>query len=55
MRIWDLVIQEIKQHKFAFVLCLVAVIIATGILAGELTVLKAHDIQTDFYNGRAWI
>ena len=48
MRIWDLVIKEIRHHKFVFVLCLAAVIIATGILAGELTVLKAHDMQTDF-------
>lgn len=48
MRIWDLVIKEIRHHKFAFVLCLAAVIIATGILAGELTVIKAHDMQTDF-------
>lgn len=45
---WHLVIKEIRHHKFAFVLCLLAVVIATGILAGELTVLKAHDMQTDF-------
>ncbi|NAS89243.1 hypothetical protein C4E24_05835 [ANME-1 cluster archaeon AG-394-G21] len=46
--IWHLVIKELWHHKFAFVLCLLAVVIATGVLTGELTALKAHDTQTDF-------
>lgn len=45
--IWLLVRKELWHHKFAFVLCLLAVVIATGVLAGELTALKAHDTQTD--------
>ena len=47
MTIRDLVRKEIKYHKLAFVLCLLSVIVATGVFAGELTVLKAHDIETD--------
>lgn len=48
MTIRDLVRKEIKYHKLAFILCLLSVIVATGVFAGELTVLKAHDIETDF-------
>lgn len=48
MTIRDLVRKEIKYHKLAFVLCLLSVIVATGVFAGELTVLKAHDMETDF-------
>ena len=47
MTIRDLIKKEIKYHKLAFVLCLLSVIVATGVFAGELTVLKAHDIETD--------
>ena len=47
MTIRDLVRKEIKYHKLAFILCLLSVIVATGVFAGELTVLKAHDIETD--------
>ncbi|MEA1909373.1 MAG: FtsX-like permease family protein [Euryarchaeota archaeon] len=47
MTIWSLVKKEIKYHKLAFTLCLLSVIVATGVFAGELTVLKAHDIKTD--------
>ena len=46
MTIRNLVRKEIKYHKLAFVLCLISVIVATGVFAGELTVLKAHDIET---------
>jgi ABC-type lipoprotein release transport system permease subunit len=48
MTIRDLVRKEIKYHRLAFILCLLSVIIATGVFAGELTVLKAHDMETDF-------
>jgi putative ABC transport system permease protein len=47
MTIQNLVRKEIKYHKLAFILCLLSVIVATGVFAGELTVLKAHDIETD--------
>ena len=47
MTIQDLVRKEIKYHKLAFILYLLSVIVATGVFAGELTVLKAHDIETD--------
>ena len=47
MTIRDLARKEIKYHKLAFILCLLSVIVATGVFAGELTVLKAHDIETD--------
>ena len=43
----DLVRKEITYHKLASMLCLLSVIVATGAFAGELTVLKAHDIETD--------
>ncbi len=48
MTIRDLVKKEIKYHKLAFILCLLSVIVATGVFAGELTILKAHDMETDF-------
>ena len=47
MTIRDIVRKEIKYHKLAFILCLLSVIVATGVFAGELTALKAHDIETD--------
>jgi len=46
MTLWRLIIREILHHKLAFGMGLTAVIIAVGVLAAELTLLDAHDIET---------
>ena len=45
---WHLVRKEATHRKLTFVLALLAIVIAASVLVSELTVLKAHDIQTDF-------
>jgi hypothetical protein len=45
---WHLVRKEATHRKLTFALCLLAIVIAASVLASELTVLKAHDLQTDF-------
>ncbi|MEA1909375.1 MAG: FtsX-like permease family protein [Euryarchaeota archaeon] len=45
---WHLVRKEATHRKLTFALCLLAIVIAASALVSELTVLKAHDIQTDF-------
>ena len=47
MKLLDLVRKEVKHHKSTFALGLLSVVIAVGVLVGQLTVLKAHDIQTN--------
>ena len=46
MTLWRLVGQEILHHKLTFLIGLVAVIVAVGVLTAQLTLLDAHDIQT---------
>jgi len=48
---WHLVRKEATHRKLTFVLALLAIVIAASVLVSELTVLKAHDIQTDFILG----
>ncbi|MFC1562724.1 ABC transporter permease [candidate division KSB1 bacterium] len=46
MNLWQLVIKEIRHQRLSFCLGILAVIIAVGVLAAELTLLGAHDLQT---------
>ncbi|MEA1906369.1 MAG: FtsX-like permease family protein [Euryarchaeota archaeon] len=45
---WRLVRKEATHRKLTFALSLLAIVIAASVLVSELTVLKAHDLQTDF-------
>ena len=42
-----LIIRELMHRKLGFAVALFSVIVAVGVLTAELTLLKAHDIQTD--------
>ena len=46
MTLWHLVIREILHRKLTFAIALIAVIVASGVLTAQLTVLSAHDLQT---------
>ena len=46
MNIRRLVIREIAHQKLGFILGVISVLIAVGVLVAELTLLDAHDIQT---------
>jgi putative ABC transport system permease protein len=47
MNLWHLIIKEISHRKLNFLLGLVSVSVAVGCLVGAMTLLKAHDIQTE--------
>ena len=47
MRLLHLVKKEIRYHKLTFVLGLLSVVVAVGIFVSLLTLLHAHDIQTE--------
>ena len=50
MSVWQLVIKEIVQRKANFISGLVAVTLATAVLAGSMTILRLHDLRTErFY------
>lgn len=46
MKVWHLVINEIRYRKLAFALGVVSIAAAVGCLAGSLTLLKTHDLYT---------
>ena len=46
MTLLHLITREILHHKLSFSLGLVSVIVAVGVLVGELTLLDTHDLQT---------
>ena len=46
MTLLHLITREILHHKLSFSLGIVAVIVAVGVLVGELTLLDTHDLQT---------
>jgi len=46
MTVWHLVAKEIAHRKLSFVLGLVSVVMAVGVLAGALTLLEVHDLRT---------
>ncbi len=46
MTLYRLIIREILHHRLSFGLGLLSVVVAVGVLVGELTVLDAHDIRT---------
>jgi hypothetical protein len=46
MKVWQLVINEIRHRKLTFALGVVSVGVAVGCLAGSLTLLKTHDLYT---------
>ena len=46
MTLLHLITREILHHKLSFSLGLVSVIVAVGVLVGELTRLDTHDLQT---------
>jgi len=47
MSIFQLALKEIVRRKFNFLLGLISVVLAVTIFVGSLTMLKAHDIQTE--------
>ena len=56
MTLLHLITREILHHKLSFSLGIVSVIVAVGVLVGELTLLDTHDLQTQqihhFSDGR---
>ncbi|MBN1294015.1 MAG: FtsX-like permease family protein [Candidatus Latescibacteria bacterium] len=48
MKVWHLVIKEIKHKKLSFSLGVLSVLVAVGVLVAELTLLDAHDLQTQY-------
>ena len=46
MNLWQLAIKEIRYKKLAFSLGILAVIVAVGVLVAEMTLLNAHDLNT---------
>jgi len=47
MTLWHLVIREILYRRLNFTLIVLAVLVAVGALAGAVTLLRAHDINTE--------
>ena len=47
MSVWQLVIKEIIRRKVNFVSGLLAVLLAAAVLAGAMTTLHVHDLQTE--------
>ncbi len=46
MNLWRLIVREIVHNKLSFGLGLISVTVAVGVFVAELTILKAHDLQT---------
>lgn len=46
MSIWHLILREIRHRKSAFVMGVMSVIVAVGVLVGQVTLLSVHDVQT---------
>lgn len=46
MSIWRLVFREMAHRRLAFVLAVLSVFIAVGVLVAQMSLLKAHDIHT---------
>jgi putative ABC transport system permease protein len=47
MSVWRLIVREILHRKFNFALGLLSVVVAVGCLVGAMTLLRAHDLQTE--------
>ncbi|MEX0793142.1 MAG: hypothetical protein WD045_08400, partial [Pirellulaceae bacterium] len=47
MSIWHLILREIFHRKLNFGLGLISVVIAVTCLTGAMTLLRAHDLETD--------
>ncbi|MFP4058124.1 MAG: ABC transporter permease [Candidatus Brocadiia bacterium] len=47
MSVWRLILKEIAYRKLSFVLGVLSVLVATGVLVGALTILRAHDAETE--------
>ena len=46
MNLWRLVSREIRYQKLGFLLGLLSVAAATGVLVAVLTRLRSHDLRT---------
>ncbi len=46
MTVWQLVIKEIRLRKLHFALALVSAMVAVAVLVAQITLLEAHDLQT---------
>ena len=46
MSIWHIIIREIRHRISGFVLGVISVVIAVGVLVGQVTLLRVHDVQT---------
>ncbi|MHC4983199.1 MAG: FtsX-like permease family protein [Planctomycetota bacterium] len=47
MSVWRLVIREIAHRKLSFALGAVSVLVAVGVVVGQLGILRAHDLETE--------
>jgi ABC-type lipoprotein release transport system permease subunit len=47
MNLWRIIMKEIQHHKLMFVIGMLSVVIAVGVLVSQLTLLHAHDMQTE--------
>lgn len=46
MTLWRLTFKEIRMRKLNFAMGLLSIVLAIGVLVAELTMLKAHDLNT---------
>jgi len=46
LSIWHIIIREIRHRISGFVLGVISVVIAVGVLVGQVTLLRVHDVQT---------
>jgi hypothetical protein len=47
MNVWRVVVKEIRHRKLNFALGVMSVIVAVGVLVGQFTLLRAHDLSTE--------
>jgi putative ABC transport system permease protein len=47
MNVWRVVVKEIRHRKLNFALGVMSVSVAVGVLVGQFTLLRAHDLSTE--------
>jgi ABC-type lipoprotein release transport system permease subunit len=47
MTLWGLITKEIQHNLLLFVLGLIAIVVGVGVFVGQVTLLNAHDLETE--------